>query len=730
MGTAVLGLNYITDSLGSAVPIWPLVPLLAIIPIAVWVGGWWLVTIRGQVMADRMRRTYELTFPRGMTQIQVLDFVTSILGELPRQRTLHPAYAVSFEKYADHEGKHYYLHVPGHVSTKVDKLLSKKIDGISIEVAERDPVHSTNWLETIEFTMRGTTTPLRISAASQVASSIDANFDDLDKDEALVMQWIIVPDIPRRPTPEDKDKVSEHTLHAVLRVGAVGEDANRNALNLMASIRSVNSHGSAFVRRHVIGVSGRIRRRDGILGFPIFLNATEFTALMGWELGGNTGPIVARKLPPSNMHDKEGITLGVSNHPKTRGRIIAMPHDAGDMHVRVMGGTGVGKSAFLLRYGLQAIMKPDTAFIMLEPAGDLAWDFLRRIPPHRVKDVIYLDPLDTDFPVGLNPLSGSDPERITSHVVSIFHNLSGKENWGHQLQRVLTTSVMTAALLGLTLYDVKQLLVNNEYRRAQLRRIKRSIYPEIFQEWDWIESKADITIDSSVNRLDSFLASRMIRNIVSQKGGLDFDQIIREHKILLVPLPAARMGQTNASAIGQLVREMAWNAAMKQDPANRQRSVVMMDEFQNFSDYSTSKSDPFAEARKYKQQYIIANQYTEQLGNDVQHTVDKNVATQIVFRLDPEDARKVKDRYKPLTEEDLSNLGRFHVAARIMTSTGMAPTVTFSTLPPPETTGFEGQIIAQTRRNYARAARDVDADILTRHKSGEPKRRPKIGQVD
>src|SRR5207248_10554728 len=64
-----------------------------------------------QRRADHMRRTYELAFPRGMTQVQVLDFVRSAVGELPRPRFLQPAYTLVFEKYADSEGKRYYLHV-------------------------------------------------------------------------------------------------------------------------------------------------------------------------------------------------------------------------------------------------------------------------------------------------------------------------------------------------------------------------------------------------------------------------------------------------------------------------------------------------------------------------------------------------------------------------------------------------------------------------------------------
>jgi hypothetical protein len=65
-----------------------------------------------------------------------------------------------------------------------------------------------------------------------------------------------------------------------------------------------------------------------------------------------------------------------------------------------------------------------------------------------------------------------------------------------------------------------------------------------------------------------------------------------------------------------------------------------------------------------------------------------------------------------------------------MSSGGLAPTVTFKTAPPPPMTPYWDQIIARTRRDYAKPRAEVEADILTRHKSPEPKKRPVIGSLD
>jgi hypothetical protein len=506
-----------------------------------------------QQRADHMRTTYQLNFPRGMTQTNVLDFVRSAVGELPRPRFLQPAYTLVFEKYADKEGKRYYLHIPGHVRTKVDRLLDKKIDGISIEPVndEDDRVARTNWQETAEITMQGNVVPLRIKVPEHVAASIDANFDTLDEDEALVMQWVVLPDRPRAPTDGDKDKVGDYTLNAVARIGACGKDAKQMIANLGGTFRSVDSHGSHFRKRIMLDVSGRIRRRAGTFGYPIFLNAPEFTALMGWQLDGQSG-IRARKLPVDPMVDTEGIIIGASNYHKSRGRPLAIPLPSLMMHTWVLGPSGVGKSTVLHNMAAQ-IMESDAGLVLIEPKGDLAKDMLSSVPRHRVKDVIWFDPADTLYPIGLNVLAGHDVERITGHIVGMFQNIYS-DSWGSRLERIMKFAVKTAALNGLTLYDVRHLLINSDFRNREVAKV-RAKDQELWLEWRWLDSITDTAVDSVINKLDNFLGSRTLRNIVGQQTGLSMAEVVENRKILLVPLPSALIGQTNTSALGSIVRD-------------------------------------------------------------------------------------------------------------------------------------------------------------------------------
>jgi hypothetical protein len=310
----------------------------------------------------------------------------------------------------------------------------------------------------------------------------------------------------------------------------------------------------------------------------------------------------------------------------------------------------------------------------------------------------------------------------------MLKTISG-DTWSATIQRVSMGAIQTAAILGTTVYDAIQYLINPTLRAEALKQLPRSKYPELRQTWDFIESRADLIVDSSVVRIEQLMNTKVMRDILSQKEGLNFPWLIANHKILIVALNMAQM-KIGASVLGSLIREMAWEAAMLQPTDNRQRSVVIMDEFQHFAGEELSRFDVFAEARKFRQQYIIANQYTEQLPRETRLTVDRNIGTQVTFRVAPDEAKNIADRYAPLKPEDLSNLPQYTVAARVMSSGGLAPTVTLKTPPPPPETPYWGQIIERTQQLYAKPRAEVERDILERHKAPEQRKRPKIGEMD
>lgn len=691
-------------------------------------AGIWAIRQPFQHRADHMRKTYELSFPKTMTEDQVLAFIRSLSG-LPGPQFLRPVHAIVFETYADAKGKiKNYIHVPGHVNARVDTLLEEHIGGITITPVpeSEDKVAFAPW-EGVELRLQGLITKLRVDHPKDVAASIRASFRTLGAGERVVLQWVVFRDRPRAATGPDKAKVEDHTFHALARIGAVAEEPQRLIRDVYSGLSTVHAPGAHFIKRLVRDVPERIRKRSGTFAYPIFLNAQEFLALMGWPLDGSGGH-KARRLEPDHMIDTEGIVVGASNYTHTRGRPLAVTPSSLLMHTWVLGPSGVGKSTVLHNMAAQ-IMRAGMGLVLIEPKGDLAHDVLRSVPHDRVEDVIWFDPTDTARPIGLNVLAGHDVDLITSHIVGMFHNIF-HDSWGDRLARILRFSVKTAALNGLTLYDVRHLLMNPEFRAREVAKIRRD-HIDLMLEWRWLDNLHDTAVDSVINKLDAFLGSTRLRNILGQKTGLDMADVVANRRILLVPLPSALIGQTNTSALGSLVREMLWDEVRRRPVGQRQPIILMMDEFQNYGSLDTSKSDPFAEARSYGLGLVIANQHTEQLSKlGVLSSVRANTGSKIVFGLEMEDAKKLKDNFEPLTADDLATLPKYGVAVSLMSNGGRAPVTTAVTAAPPSPTGAGSAARPASRSRHGRPVAEVEAELAERHQvSREERKRPSVGKV-
>jgi hypothetical protein len=84
---------------------------------------------------------------------------------------------------------------------------------------------------------------------------------------------------------------------------------------------------------------------------------------------------------------------------------------------------------------------------VIDPHGDLCRELLDHIPSFRARDLVYIDPSDTERVVTFNILASVPRERIaptTSAVVSAFKAVWA-DSWGYRLERILYNAV--AALI-------------------------------------------------------------------------------------------------------------------------------------------------------------------------------------------------------------------------------------------------------------------------------------------
>ncbi|MCS7066588.1 MAG: type IV secretion system DNA-binding domain-containing protein, partial [Fimbriimonadales bacterium] len=103
-----------------------------------------------------------------------------------------------------------------------------------------------------------------------------------------------------------------------------------------------------------------------------------------------------QSLPETRMQIGESHYLGF-NEP-----VFLHEHDR-RQHVYIVGQTGTGKTT-MLKTMITADMEAGRGLAVIDPHGDLFDELLTRIPPHRLDDVVILDPTDIAHPVGLNVL--------------------------------------------------------------------------------------------------------------------------------------------------------------------------------------------------------------------------------------------------------------------------------------------------------------------------------------
>ncbi len=280
---------------------------------------------------------------------------------------------------------------------------------------------------------------------------------------------------------------------------------------------------------------------------------------------------------------------------------------------------------------------------------------------------------------------------------------------------------------GLTLYDVKQLLVNPNFRTTIVHQTKDS---EARHFWRRLEEGPDNAVDSVVNKLDALVGFRALRNIVGQQSGLDMSEVVRQRKILLVPLPTAALGEANAGMLGSIIVDKLWEEIQLRPAGERYPVVLILDEFQRFLNLSVAIEDMFAQARSYQLPLIVANQLTRQLPDAVLAAVKGNARSTVAFGQGPDDAAKLKDLFAPLGAGDLQTLAQFEAAATLMTDSGPAPTATIRTLPPPRPTGFGLAAQAASMARYGRPVDEVERAMRERHGGhGDDHKRPSIGRV-
>lgn len=390
-------------------------------------------------------------------------------------------------------------------------------------------------------------------------------------------------------------------------------------------------------------------------------------------------------------------------------------------HVYIIGQTGVGKSG-LLELMTASDIGTNQGFALIDPHGDFAINTLRRIAPERVKDVVYFNPADTEFPIGFNPLEVQTESQKTLVASEIIGSLKKMfDSWGPRLEYILRYTILSLLEYpGSTMLDITRLLTDSKFQKDVVSHVTD---PVVMNFWtkeyaSWNEKFRTEAVAPILNKVGAFTANPIIRNVVGQpNSGFNVRQIMDEGKILVINLSRGLIGEDNAAILGSLLVTKIQLAAMSRaDIArveDRKPFYFYVDEFQNFA--TESFATILSEARKYGLNLTIANQYTSQMIPEVSGAVFGNVGSIISFRVSPEDASVLQKYFEPQFEAtDLIQLNNRDFLANISIDGEKAVPFSARTMElPGHLEGVLEQIVANNRATLAIPKAQVELGINT-----------------
>jgi len=677
---------------------------------------------------------FQLRFPRDLSEDGVLAALGSFSG-LPHGSHL------ALELRATNKGIEHRLAVTPSASETVAAALRAAVPSLRLTPAA--PSHKAG--QRLLWQLVPRLASLRTDELGAASAGVLASLFPLAEGEAIHLTWALKP-TPRPPLPFSQDAQKNGHLK-VLRsklahpgLAAFGElsvtapgPARRRQLQarVSATLWSLaTSHGRLTAEPYWHGM---LTRWLGLRGR--YMSAPELAAVIGWPIDAPDLPGLelgaAKRLVPSPALSQQGRVLGVSDFAGVT-RPVAISPAASTRGLYVLGPTGTGKTS-LLRNLIRDDLEQGRGVVVIETNGDLINDLIDAMPEARVKDVLLLDPTDTQHAVGFNPLAGSaNPSLVADQLGELFQRLWAAF-WGPRTAQLTHMGLLTLARRpGSTLLDLPRLYLDPVFRDKVLADLDDPL--GLGPDWQWFESLSPAektsVISPLLNKVRQFTARPAIRAIVGQSNPLlSMRQIIEQKKVLLVRLPKGLIGAETAQLLGCLILTAAWQAAAERAallPDRRHPFGLYVDEVQDFAHAPVPWDELFAQGRKYGVALTVAHQNLKQLPRELQEVVLANARSKVVFAQSASDANVMERLFAPaLTAADLQALDPYGIVAQVALDNGStARPVTLTTLPPPKRIGSAGAVRTTSRRSYSRKRSEVEAALRAGVSGPKPQAAP------
>lgn len=522
-------------------------------------------------------------------------------------------------------------------------------------------------------------------------------------------------------------QVGRHRAAVCLRLGVrAASPLRRRTLlqGLVGALRLVEGPGVRLRARteHPAKLDGV--RRPWRAGLE--LGAGEIVAMAGWPIGELPLPLLGSghprlvAPPPEVGSGASQRVVGASAVPGEAG-LVRLPITDAVYHTHLLGPTGVGKSTVLLSLAL-ADAAEGRGLLLLDPKGDLATDFVARLPEERVGDVVVLDPTNP-CPVGFNPLAGP-PELAVVTAEAVLGVLAElfRDSWGIRTADVLSAALLTLARIPqATLVWLVPLLTNPAFRRRVLALAPPDpLGTDVF--WQGYEAKPvrtqAVEVAPVLNKLRQLMLRPGLRAMLGQaQPRFRLADLLERRRIVVVNLNQGLLGAGAARLLGTLLVSQLWQhlLARQAEPVQRRQIVsVYIDEVQAFlAGLPGSLADALAQARSLGAAFHLAHQYRGQLSTEMMQAVETNTRSKVYFALSATDAAAAARLAPELEAADFQLLAQYQAYATVMHHGHRSGWFSLATRPAPPAVRDPALLYAASHARYGIPAEQTEAELIS-----------------
>ncbi len=439
--------------------------------------------------------------------------------------------------------------------------------------------------------------------------------------------------------------------------------------------------------------------------------------------------------PSSSSDGTSRIQVGVNMH-RGVARPVEITEDDVMHHLLALGATGTGKSTWLLDLVLQ-ISNAGHGLALVDPAGDLADEFLARYPRGRSEDLMIVDFNDRDFPVPLNLLAWESVEERDLIIDTLYGTLRSVyqepeffgpvfEQYFRSGLRLLMGDQLHREDFTPTMLEFPQVLRNPKFRAHLLSRLRDEEVIDAVEEADRVTS-SEYSLRNIAPYVNSkfarFLQDTQLRRIIGHgKMALNFRHAMDSGKIVVFKLAQGRLGKHVADVlVAQIVARFYLAATSRADvPRERRRPYFLVcDEASAICDENVAGL--LSQSRKYSLALVLATQYLKQLeARGVLEAVLGNVGTLAAFRMSADDARLLEPVFWPVVgAHDLVECPHWNGYMKLNASRVRSRAVSFQTICPDPATAdpaWANELTERSRRQWGVSAEEIDRRIEARRR--------------